>query len=72
MSERSFEKKVLSTVLWAILPSYLLALFLIWHIDISFYLQALVSIFLTAVVGFSFHCFYYELKDQFISLAILI
>jgi two-component system nitrogen regulation sensor histidine kinase NtrY len=72
MSERSFEKKVLSTVLWAILPSYSLALFLIWHIDSSFYLQTLVSIFLTAVVGFSFHRFYYELKDQFISLANLI
>ncbi|WP_019029677.1 sensor histidine kinase [Colwellia piezophila] len=67
-----FEKRIFTTVLWAILPSYFLALFLLWYIDSSFYLQALVTIFLSAMVGFSFHHFYYDIKDQFISLANLI
>jgi len=72
MFKGSFEKRLFTTVLWAILPSYLLALFLLWHIDASFYLQALVTIFLSAIVGFSFHLFYYDIKDQFISLANLV
>jgi len=72
MINGSFEKRILTTILWAILPSYLLALFLLWHIDTSFYLQSLVTIFLSAIVGFSFHLFYYDIKDQFISLANLV
>jgi len=72
MFNSSFEKRIFSTILWAILPSYLLALFLLWHIDTSFYLQSLVTIFLSAIVGFSFHLFYYDIKDQFISLANLV
>ncbi|PKG84937.1 hypothetical protein CXF85_04820 [Colwellia sp. 75C3] len=67
-----FEKRIFTTVLWAILPSYFLALFLLWYIDSIFYLQALVTIFLSAIVGFSFHHFYYDLKDQFISLSNLV
>jgi two-component system nitrogen regulation sensor histidine kinase NtrY len=67
-----FEKRIFTTILWAILPSYLLALFLLWHLDTTFYLQALVTIFLSATVGFSFHHFYYDLKDQFISLSNLV
>ena len=67
-----FEKRIFTTVLWAILPSYLLALFLLWHLDSTFYLQALVTIFLSATVGFSCHHFYYDLKDQFISLSNLV
>jgi len=72
MFNGSFEKRILTTILWAILPSYFLALFLLWHIDTSFYLQSLVTIFLSAIVGFSFHLFYYDIKDQFISLANLV
>jgi len=72
MFKASFEKRVLRTVLFAVLPSYFLALFLLWQIEASFYLQALVTIFLSAIVGFSFHHFYYDIKDQFIALANLV
>jgi PAS domain S-box-containing protein len=72
MANGSFEKRMFTTILWAILPSYFLAIFLLWHIDTSFYLQSLVTIFLSAIVGFSFHLFYYDIKDQFISLANLV
>lgn len=72
MVNGSFEKRIFTTVLRAILPSYFLALFLLWHIDASFYLQSLVTIFLSAIVGFSCHYFYYDIKDQFISLANLV
>ncbi len=72
MANGSFEKRIFTTILWAILPSYLLALFLLWHVDTSFYLQSLVTIFLSAIVGFSCHHFYYDIKDQFISLANLV
>ena len=72
MANSSFEKRIFTTVLWAILPCYFLAIFLLWYIDTSFYLQALVTIFLSAIVGFSFHHFYYDIKDQFISLANLV
>ena len=67
-----FEKRIFTTVLWAILPSYFIALGLLWYVDVSFYLQALVTIFLSATVGFSCHHFYYDLKDQFISLSNLV
>ena len=72
MANGSFEKRIFTTVLWAILPCYFLALFLLWSIEASFYLQALVTIFLSAIVGFSCHHFYYDIKDQFISLANLV
>jgi len=72
MFKSSFEKRILTTILWSILPSYFLALFLLWYIDTSFYLQSLVTIFLSAIVGFAFHLFYYDIKDQFISLANLV
>jgi len=72
MQSKSFEKRVSNIVLWAILPSYILAVFLLWTVDASFYLQSLVTIFLSALVGFSFYRFHYEIKDQFISLANLI
>jgi len=72
MANGSFENRIFTKVLWAILPCYLLAIYLLWTIDSSFYLQALVTIFLSAIVGFSCHQFYYDIKDQFISLANLV
>jgi len=72
MQSKSFEKRVSNIVLWAILPSYFIAVCLLWYIDTSFYLQSLVTIFLSALIGFSFYRFHYEIKDQFISLANLI
>ena len=72
MLSESFEKRLLRTILIAVLPSYFLAIFLLWQLETSFYLQALVTIFLSAIVGFALQHFYYEIKDQFISLANLV
>lgn len=72
MTNTSFEKRVLFTVLWAIVPSFLLALALLWSADLSFYLQSLVSIFLAASIVFSLTYFMSNIKDQFISLSNLV
>ena len=72
MANASFEKRMLFTVLWAIVPSFLLALVLLWSADLSFYLQSIVSIFLTASIIFSLTYFMSNIKDQFISLSNLV
>ena len=72
MTNTSFEKRMLFTVLWAIVPSFLLALVLLWSADLSFYLQSIVSIFLGASIIFSLTYFMSNIKDQFISLSNLV
>lgn len=72
MTNTSFEKRMLFTVLWAIIPSFILAIALLWNAELSFYLQSLVSIFLAASIIFSLSYFMSNIKDQFISLSNLV
>jgi len=72
MTPMSFEKRMLVTVLWAVIPSYVLALVLLWSVELSFYLQSLISIFLTFGIVFALSSFINNIKDQFISLSNLV